>query len=85
MTETPTDNLVTTSSDWAVASDGIQWILRHNGRPVSFVHSTKDVLARCMNEKGVHPETAGELLKGLPRTFNECPGVNRSRIEKVSS
>ena len=84
------DNLVTTSSDWAIASDGIQWILRnrHNGwqRPVSFVHSTKDILARCMNEKGVHPETAGELLKDLPPTFAEwAPGANRSRIEKVSS
>jgi hypothetical protein len=62
-------------SGWAIASDGIQWILqcRHNGqqRSVSFVHSSRDVLARCMSENGVHPQTASELLKGLPPTFNE--------------
>jgi hypothetical protein len=66
-------------SGWAIASDGIQWILyrRHDGqqRSVSFVHSSRDVLARCMSENGVHPQTASELLKGLPPTFNECLGM----------
>jgi hypothetical protein len=39
--------------------------------PVSFVHSSRDVLARCMREKGVEPGTAVILLEGLPDTFDE--------------
>ena len=39
-----------------------------------------------MNEKGVAPETASELLKTLPSTFNEwAPGANRSVLQEVSS
>jgi hypothetical protein len=40
-------------------------------QPVSFVRSTKEVLARCMREKGVGAETACFLLFGLPNTFDE--------------
>jgi hypothetical protein len=60
-----------------VASDGIQWILRRhneqgsNWHPVSFVHSTRDVLARCMREHHVPAEDAAVLLAGLPATFAE--------------
>ena len=39
--------------------------------PVSFVHSTRDILARCMREKGVEPGTAAQLLSGLPETFDQ--------------
>jgi hypothetical protein len=39
--------------------------------PVSFVRSTRDVLARCMREKGVPAEDAAVLLAGLPATFDE--------------
>jgi hypothetical protein len=57
---------------WAVATDGIQWILqRHQGgrwRDVSFVRSTKDILARCMREKGVVPADM-VLLTDLPDQF----------------
>ena len=39
------DNPVTTSSGWALASDGLQWILqrRYGGqlRPVAFVRSSQ--------------------------------------------
>ena len=84
------ENLLTTSSGWALASDELQWILqrRYGGqlRAVAFVRSSKDILARCMSEAGVHADTAGELLKGLPRTFNEwAPGANRSVLQGVSS
>jgi hypothetical protein len=79
-----------TSSGWAIPSDGVQWILqrRHTGqqRSVAFVRSTKDILARVMNEKGVASETASELLETLPSTFNEwVPGANRSVLETFSS
>jgi hypothetical protein len=63
---------------WAVASDGIQWILlRRRSRrlggwiPVSFVRSTRDILARCMREKGADEDTARFLLSGLPPSFDE--------------
>jgi hypothetical protein len=40
-------------------------------RPLSFVHSSRDILARCMREKGVDVDTASQLLAGLPNTFDE--------------
>jgi hypothetical protein len=72
------NNRFVTAHDWAVASDGMQWILLHNhrqdgtgrGQAVSFVHSLRDVLARCTREKGCPAEDARQLLKGLPLTFN---------------
>ncbi|MGA7453737.1 MAG: hypothetical protein WBW73_21500 [Rhodoplanes sp.] len=69
------DRLFTTSGDWALASDGIQWSLQRRKsagwNPVSFVRSSRDILARCMREKGVGADTATQLLAGLPATFNE--------------
>ncbi len=70
------DQVLATAGRWSVASDGIQWILRrHNDQgtgwhPVSFVHSIKAILARCMREKGVAAEDAAALLAGLLATFD---------------
>jgi hypothetical protein len=71
-----TERIIATAGDWAVGADKLQWILlrrrsQHLGgwRPVSFVSSTKDVLARCMREKGTDEDTAVKLLDGLPDTF----------------
>ena len=65
----------TTAGDWALASDGIQWMLmRRRGddwRAISFVRSTRDVLARRMREKGVEAADARYLLFGLPDTFDQ--------------
>jgi hypothetical protein len=73
-----TDRVFTTAGDWALASDNLQWILmrrrmgsQQGWRPVSFVRSTKDILARCMGEKGVDADTAGLLLSGLPDSFDQ--------------
>ena len=84
------ETMFLTSSGWALASDGIQWILqrRYNDqrKSVAFVRSSRDILARVMNEKGVAPETASELLETLPSTFTEwAPGANRSVLETFSS
>ena len=84
------ENLLTTSSGWALASDGIQWILqRRYGRQlraVAFVRSSRDILTRVMNEKGVAPETASELLGTLPSTFAGWPPqANRAVLGKASS
>jgi hypothetical protein len=70
---------------WALAYDERQWILqrfrgiRSSGygvglekwEGVSFVTSTRDVLARCMREKGVPADAALVALAGLPETFSE--------------
>ena len=74
-----TDRILATAGDWAVGADEVQWMLmrRHPRKhddswdPVSFVHSTRDILARCMREKGVEPGTAAQLLSGLPDTFEQ--------------
>lgn len=71
-----TDRVFTISGDWALASDGLQWILqrRYGGnasRNVSFVRSTKEILARCMREAGLGASDSEALLSGLPLTFDE--------------
>ena len=70
------DKLFRISGRWALASDGMQWVLlRQQGqekwRGVSFVRSTKDILARCMRERGTPADDARQLLDGLPATFDE--------------
>ena len=69
------EKLVVASSGWALASDGIQWILqrRYGGqlRAVGFVRSSRAILTRVMDEKGVAPDTASALLETLPPTFTE--------------
>jgi hypothetical protein len=64
-----------TSSNWGIATDGLQWILqrKYKGqqKSVAFVRSSRDILTRVMNEKGVTSETASELLETLPSTFTE--------------
>lgn len=71
------------SGRWALATDGVQWILQRRGgvgwRPVSFVHSTRDILRRCMREKGCPWEDAQRLLAGLPSTFDEWSGKRGGR------
>ena len=72
-----TDRVFAIEGEWALASDGLQWMLmRHRKgrdpwRAVSFVSSSKDVLARCMREKGVELDTASLLLAGLPESFEQ--------------
>ena len=72
------DRVFVTAGDWAVGADELQWILfrRRSQRlggwiGVSFIRSTRDILARCMRERGVDDDTARLLLSGLPDTFDE--------------
>jgi hypothetical protein len=71
----PADKQFRTSGRWALAIDPLQWVLqRQTGdqwRPVSFVRSTKEILARCMHEKGTPDDDAKRLLDDLPDTFDE--------------
>jgi hypothetical protein len=81
-----TDRQFVTAGEWTLASDGIQWVLQHrrqkNGetswRPVCFIRSTRDILARCMREKGVPADDADRLVAGLPPTFDEWLEGSRS-------
>lgn len=70
------DRVFKQTGDWALASDGVQWMLmrrrskeRGGWHGVSFVRSSRDILTRCMREKGVELDTAVILLEGLPDTF----------------
>ena len=78
-----TDRVFAVAGDWALASDGVQWILqrRQGGqwRAVSFVRSTRDILARCMREKGVEAAHSALLLAGLPDTFDQWKSLQPSR------
>jgi hypothetical protein len=66
------------SGRWALAADSLQWMLQRRAgqrwQSVSFVSSTRDVLVRCMREKGCPPADAERLLVGLPSTFEEWAG-----------
>src|SRR6516164_7879674 len=81
------------SGRWALAADSLQWMLQrqymHKGqvcwRSVSFVSSTRDILARCMREKGCPPADAERLLAGLPATFEEWAEKRaQANVETVS-
>ena len=89
-----TDRQFAISGKWALAADRLQWMLQrqhmNKGQPVwhsvSFVASTRDILARCMREKGCPPADAERLLAGLPPTFAEWAKQRASsRKETVSA
>lgn len=62
-------------NNWALASDGLQWILQRRygktWKALSFVRSTKDILERCMREKGMEVSSRDYFLARLPSTFDE--------------
>ncbi len=97
-TETVADTLFLRLSErWALATDGIQWIVqraRRNGnkegglewRAVAFVASDKGVLHRVLEEKGAVIDPAGHAaLRRLPDTFREWISIPPSRRFKVCS
>jgi hypothetical protein len=71
----PTDRQFRVSGRWALASDGLQWVLqRRKGKQwegVKFIRSTKAHLAYRMKYLEVPPDDAERLLEGLPDTFDE--------------
>jgi hypothetical protein len=88
-----TDRQFAVSGKWALAADSLQWMLQrrtmNKGRiawhSVSFVSSTKDILARCMHEKGCPPADAERLLASLPSTFKEWAEKRaQANVETVS-
>src|SRR5262245_17915626 len=80
------------SGKWALAADRLQWMVQrqylHRGeikwQSVSFVSSTKDILARCMREKGCPPADAvrrpAVYLRGMdPETRSDVRRDDFSR------
>lgn len=80
------DRVFATAGNWALASDGVQWILmqrrtRKSGpfwNPVWFVRSTKDILVRGLKTKGADERTVDLLTSGLPDSFDEWKATHRS-------
>jgi len=80
------------AGDWALATDGLQWIIQHRRqhggkaawRPVSFVRSTRDVLCRCLREKGAGTGCIQALTAGLPDTFDQWAARAATRREAAS-
>jgi hypothetical protein len=64
---------------WAIADDGYQWIVqRRRGdqwHAISFVRSTKNVLARCLREVGATLAETMALLASLPDRHKTCPAA----------
>jgi hypothetical protein len=55
----------------ALGADERQWILYRDGKPVSFVRSTKAVLVRCIREKGLELSSEGQAaLDALADDFD---------------
>lgn len=76
------------SGGWALGTDNLQWILYRSQKSktapwvgTSFVHSGRDILERCMREKGVPEHDREVLLAGLPSTFDEWFKSSQSSSE----
>jgi hypothetical protein len=55
----------------ALGANEHQWILYRSGNAVSFVHSTKLILARCIREKGIELSPEGRAaLDALADDFS---------------
>jgi hypothetical protein len=74
--DTGADRQIAVCGDWAILTDGVQWIVaRRKGpdgwRGVSFVRSDRSILRRCLREKGADVATVDELTAGLPTSFDD--------------
>jgi hypothetical protein len=73
------------SGDYALASDGVQWVLQHRRGSrwdaLKFIRSTKEHLAGRMQSEGVPPEAAEHLLAGLPDTFDDWLAAQKASTQ----
>jgi hypothetical protein len=87
------DRQFAVSGKWALAADRLQWMVQRRymskGRPawhsISFVASTRDILARCLREKGCPPADAERLLADLPATFEEWAQMREVNLSQTVS
>ncbi len=76
------------SEKWMLAFDPAQWILqRREGtawRGVSFVGGNKDILSRCLEEKGVEvTPSARAVIDAMPFRFLDWLAMPPARREKA--
>ena len=82
-----TDRQFRVAGCWALASDGVQWVLQYRPagtkrwQAVKFIRSTKDHLACRLGELEVPSCDAERLLEGLPDSFGEWLGAQGRRPE----
>ena len=80
-----TDRQFRVAGCWALASDGVQWVVQYRAagtkrwQAVKFVRSTKAHLAQRLRELKV--PKAEQLLEGLPDSFDEWLGGRGQRPE----
>jgi hypothetical protein len=69
----------------ALGADDRQWILYRQGNPVSFVRSTKAVLVRCIQEKGIELSLEGQAgLDALADDFDSWKADPFRRVGAVA-
>ena len=70
-----TDKQFYVSGNWAIASDGIQWILqkknKQHWKAKVFIRTDREILERCMRELHVPKENATRLILSVPQTFEQ--------------
>ena len=76
------------SEKWMLAFDPAQWILqRREGaawRGVSFIGSNKDILWRCLEERGIDPTPeARAVIDAMPFRFLDWLAMPPARREKA--
>ena len=82
-----TDRQFRVAGCWALASDGVQWVLQYRAvgtkrwQAVKFVRSTKTHLAQRLRELKV--PKAEQLLEGLPDSFDEWAANSKARHDAV--
>jgi hypothetical protein len=87
------DRQLAISGKWALATDRLQWMVQRRymskgqvkWQSISFVSSTKEILARCLREKGCPPADAERLLAGLPATFEEWAATRTRPVAETVS
>jgi hypothetical protein len=68
------DRQIAVADRFAIATDGIQWVLqRRKGKQshaTSFVRSRRSILARCLREAGATAIETDTLIADLPDNFD---------------
>jgi hypothetical protein len=74
------ENPTQIADKWAIGWDTRQWLLQkakirggeREWQPVIYIASTKEVLGRCIHEKGCTPDAAGEVfIASIPESFSD--------------
>jgi HNH endonuclease len=88
-TQMQRDKQFRVSGRWALASDGVQWVIQYRSEGAKhwqaskFIRSTKEHLAYRLKQMAPL-EDAERLLEGLPDTFDEWAAANSKALHDVA-